>query len=448
MNRRQFGSSLLGLTGSMLIGRGHSAAPRQESLRIDGARLLCHLSKLAEFGKNPPGGVSRVAYSAADLEAREYVLELMADARLETTIDAAGNIIGRRTGSESALPPLMFGSHIDSVPEGGNYDGPLGSLGAIEVAQTLAERGRTTRHPLEVVVFQNEEGGKTGSRVMSGEFQERELDLVTHSGKTIREGIAFIGGDPTRLDRASRRPGDVAAFLELHVEQGAVLEREAIDIGVVEGIVGIKRWNVTVDGVANHAGTTPMDIRRDALLGAARFIDAVNRVVRSIPGRQVGTVGKIAALPGAPNVVPGRVAASLEIRDLEMAKIEQVYQEIRAEAERIAAETGTAFEFAEFYVSRAAPTDARLQGIVERSAADLGLTAVRMPSGAGHDAQSMAKLAPAGMIFVPSVGGVSHSPEEFTRPEDVVNGGNVLLHALLKTDLIAWSLPRSPHRPR
>jgi N-carbamoyl-L-amino-acid hydrolase len=438
MNRRQFGGSLLGLTGSVLIGRRHSLTPRQESLRVDGARLLRRLNELAEFGKNPQGGVSRVAYSAADLEARDYVLGLMTDAQLDPAIDAAGNIIGRRTGSESGLPPLMFGSHIDSVPEGGNYDGPLGSLGAIEVAQTLAEQGRVTRHPLEVIVFQNEEGGKTGSRVMSGELEERELDLVTHSGKTIGEGIAFIGGDPTRLESARRRPADVAAFVELHVEQGAILEHEAIDIGVVEGIVGIQRWNVTVEGVANHAGTTPMDIRQDALLAAARFIDAVNRVVRSIPGRQVGTVGMISASPGAPNVVPGRVAASLEIRDLAMDKIEQVYQQIRAEADRIGRDTGTAFGLDEFYVSGAAPTDARLQGMVQQSAAELGLSALRMPSGAGHDAQSVAKFAPAGMIFVPSVGGISHSPQEFTRPEDVVNGVNVLLHTLLKMDLIAW----------
>jgi N-carbamoyl-L-amino-acid hydrolase len=429
---------MLGLTGSVLITRGRYSVPRQEPLRADGARLLRHLSELAEFGKNPQGGVSRVAYSAADVEAREYVLELMTDAQLDPTIDTAGNIIGRRAGSASGLPPLMFGSHIDSVPEGGNYDGPLGSLGAIEVAQTLAEQGRATRHPLEVVVFQNEEGGKTGSRVMSGELEERDLDLVTHSGKTIGEGIAFIGGDPNRLDSARRQAGEIAAFLELHVEQGAVLEHEAIDIGVVEGIVGIKRWNVTVEGVANHAGTTPMDVRHDALLAAARFIDAVNRVVRSIPGRQVGTVGKIAASPGAPNVVPGRVTASLEIRDLSMDKIEQVYQLIRAEADRIGRATGTAIGIEGFYVSGSAPTDARLQGLVEQSASELGLAALRMPSGAGHDAQSIAKFAPAGMIFVPSVGGISHSPQEFTRPEDVVHGVNVLLHTLLKTDLIAW----------
>ncbi len=438
MNRRRFSGSLAALTGSVLIGGGYSLTPRQESLRVNGARLLRHLNELAEFGKNPQGGVSRVAYSAADLEAREYVRELMTDAQLDPTIDAAGNIIGRRAGSGLGLPPLMFGSHIDSVPEGGDYDGPLGSLGAIEVAQTLAEQGTATRHPLEVVVFQNEEGGKTGSRVMCGEFEERELDLMTHSGKTIGAGIHFIGGDPTRLESARRQPGHIAAFLELHVEQGAILEQEAIDIGVVEGIVGIKRWNVTVEGVANHAGTTPMDIRRDALLAAARFIDAVNRVVRSIPGRQVGTVGKIAAFPGAPNVVPGRVTASLEIRDLAMDKIERVYQLIRAEADRIGRDTGTAFGLEEFYVSRSAPTDARLQGLVEQSAAELGLTALRMPSGAGHDAQSIAKFAPAGMIFVPSVGGISHSPQEFTRPEDVVDGVNVLLHALLEADLIAW----------
>jgi N-carbamoyl-L-amino-acid hydrolase len=403
-------------------------------LRINGPRILNWLEDLSEFGRTPEGGVNRVAYSAADTEARRYVIETMREASLEPFVDYAGNIIGRRPGRQSELPPLALGSHIDSVPNGGNYDGPLGSLGAVEVALTLAENNITTRHPLEVVVFQNEEGGKTGSRALIGKVTEKDLERVTHSGKTIRDGIAYLGGDPTKLGEVERKPGAIAAFLELHIEQGAILDNEQIQIGVVEGIVGIRRWNVTINGVANHAGTTPMDDRHDALLAAARFIESVQEVVIGMPGRQVGTVGQIQAFPGAPNVVPGKVTTSLEIRDLDMEKIDLIFEQINAKAMEIGQDSSTEFEFDAFYISEGAPTDERLRQFVEESANSVGLTSVRMPSGAGHDAQSMAMLGPVGMIFIPSVGGFSHSPKELSQPDDIVNGVNVLLHTLLKTD--------------
>jgi N-carbamoyl-L-amino-acid hydrolase len=358
----------------------------------------------------------------------------MRAAGLDVSGDTAGNIIGRREGSSREMPSLMFGSHIDSVPQGGNYDGPLGSLGAIEVAQTLAEHDVELGHPIEIVVFQNEEGGKTGSRAMSGELNPEELSLVTHSGHTIGEGIRIIGGDANALQTTRREPGDIAAFVELHIEQGGILEKEQIQIGVVEGIVGIKRWHVTIDGFANHAGTTPMNDRQDALLAAGRFIDAVNRVATDMAGSQVATVGQIEASPGAPNVIPGQVTLSLEIRDVEMGKIDRVYQAIETRSQELAAATNTRFSLSQYYVSRAAPTDERILRPIGNSAIQLGLSSMRMPSGAGHDAQSIALLAPIGMIFIPSVRGISHSPEEFSRPEDVVNGANVLLNTILKLD--------------
>ena len=403
-------------------------------MRVNGARLNEHLAALAEFGKNPQGGVSRLAYSEADARGREYVIGLMRVAKLDVSIDAAGNLIGVRAGSDDKLKPILFGSHIDSVPEGGNYDGDVGSLGAIEVAQTLAEKNIVTQHPLEVVIFQNEEGGLIGSRAMDGELTERELDLVSRSGKTIREGIKFIGGDPTKLATVKRAKGSIAAYLELHVEQGGILEKERIDIGVVEGIVGINWWDVTIEGFANHAGTTPMNQRQDALLAAAKFIETVNRVVTSIPGRQVGTVGRIQASPGAPNVIPGKVILSLELRDLEAAKITMLYQKIRTEADQIAQASRVKFDFKEINVNIPAPTDPRIRSLIDQSAKDLGLTTRQMPSGAGHDAQDMTRLAPVGMIFIPSIGGISHSPKEFSKPSDIENGANVLLQSLLKLD--------------
>jgi len=408
-----------------------------EPPRVDGARLNAHLDALAAFGKTPRGGVSRLAYSEEDRKAREYVAGLMKDAGLEVSTDAAGNIVGRRRGSNPQLPPLILGSHIDSVPDGGKYDGNVGSIGAIEVAHALAARNLTLRHPLEVIVFQNEEGGLIGSSALIGELTDRLLGQTSRSGKTIREGVVFLGGDPAALAGVRRRHGSIAAYLELHIEQGGILDAEKIDIGVVEGIVGIKWWDVTIEGFANHAGTTPMNQRQDALLAAARFIDTVNRIVKSVPGRQVGTVGRIQALPGAPNVIPGRVVVSLELRDLDESRVDMLFQKIEAAAQGLATDTSTKFTFTPLHVNVPAPTDPRIRRVIDEAARGLGLTTKAMPSGAGHDAQNMARLGPAGMIFIPSAGGISHSPLEFSRPQDITNGANVLLRTVLELDRIS-----------
>ena len=410
------------------------SSPRRAPLRVNGERLNASLATLSGFGRNPEGGVTRLAYSDADRQAREWVLGVMREVGLRTEIDAAGNIIGRRPGMDTARKPILFGSHIDSVPEGGNYDGDVGSMGALEVMRVLEEHHVTTRHPFELVIFQNEEGGVAGSRAMIGELQDKDLALTSRSGKTIREGIAFIGGDPRRIAMARRNPGDIAAYLELHIEQGGILDETKTDIGIVEGIVGLFWWDVTIEGVANHAGTTPMNRRHDAMLAAAKFTIMVNRVVTSKPGRQVGTVGRIAALPGAPNVIPGKVVLSLELRDLDEAKVHALFDEISAEAKQIGMENGTTFSFKPTNVNHPAPTDLRMRAAIEKSARELGLTTRTMPSGAGHDAQEMARIGPAGMIFVPSVKGISHAPTEFSRPADIENGANVLLQTLLRID--------------
>jgi N-carbamoyl-L-amino-acid hydrolase len=429
VDRRDF---LLGLSALAFSRRVASA-----EIAVDGARLNRRLSELSRFGREPEGGVSRVAFSEADRDARELATAWMREAGISVRIDATANVIGRRKGREPGLPPLLFGSHIDSVPHGGNFDGPVGSLGAIEVVQCLHENGVETRHPLEVVLFTNEENGKTGSRAMSGELTETELDLPSHTGKSIREGIAFLGGDPARIGEAQRSRGEVFAFLELHVEQGAILHRRGIDVGVVEGIVGIERWNVRVDGLANHAGTTPMGERRDALLTASRIVEAVHRIATETEGHQVATVGKISAYPGAPNVIPGRAELTIEIRDLDMAKIAELARAIESEARRIAESNATEVSFEKYYESRGAPADERLREVIRSSAEGLGLSTLSLPSGAGHDAQSLAHIAPMGMVFIPSVDGISHSPEELTHPEDIEAGANVLLRSVLATDALA-----------
>ncbi len=389
---------------------------------------------LATFGANDAGGIDRVAFGDANLDALAWVMGLLEEAGFDVGVDVAGNLIARRDGTDPSLRPLMFGSHIDSVPGGGNYDGQVGSMGAVEVATRLAEAGRPTRHPLEVAVFCNEEGGKTGSRALAGEVEPFELDIVTASGYTIGEGLRRLGGDPARLAEARRDAGSVAGFLELHVEQGAVMHTDGIDIGVVEGIVGIMRWNVTVEGMTNHAGTTPMDRRRDAMVGAARFVDLVHRTALALPGRQVATVGRLEAEPGVPNVIPGRVRLTLEIRDLTMEGIQRTFDAIREAGREVAAQSGVSLAYDRFYTSRAAPTDDAFRDVIEREANALGLATRRMPSGAGHDAQSIARLGPVGMIFVPSIEGISHAPEERTEAEDIVHGANVLLASVLALD--------------
>ena len=429
MKRRAF----VGGLAALALGLGRRASAGQQGLRVNGARLNGRLEALAAFGRNELGGVTRVAYGDADRAARAYVLDLMRGAALETSIDAAGNLLGRRAGGE-ALPALGTGSHIDSVPEGGKYDGPVGSMAAIEVAATLAEQGIRLRHPLEVLIFQNEENGKVGSRALRGEDPARYLDLVTHSGKTIRDGIRFIGGDPDRLREVVRRPGEMAAFVELHIEQGAALESAGADIGIVEGIVGIKRWNATVEGFANHAGTTPMDRRQDALLAAARLVDAVNAVVRETPGRHVGTVGVLRAEPGAPNVIAGRATLTVELRDLDMRRIDALFAGIEGRAAAIGQQTGTRIGFDEIYRTEPARCDDGIRSIIDARAARLGLRTMSLPSGAGHDAQELARFTRMGMIFVPSAGGISHSAREYSAPAAIAAGADVLLHTLLELD--------------
>jgi N-carbamoyl-L-amino-acid hydrolase len=433
MNRRQFNRALLAGAASLAIGRSRLSA-RSRAPQINAERLNRHLRELSEFGRNPQGGVSRVAYTDFDKQGREYVMRRMREAQLDVSMDLAGNIIGRRAGSVTGLKPLMFGSHIDSVPEGGNYDGNLGSLGAIEVAQTLAENRMATRHPLEVIVFQNEEGGKQGSRIISGEFTAPDLELTNASGRSIRDGIRFLGGNPDRINEVKRDPGSIAGYLELHIEQGGNLERDRILIGEVEGIVGIRWWSVEVTGFANHAGTTPMDQRQDALVAASRFVDMVHTTARQLTGRHVATVGRMQAYPGARNVIPGRVSASLEIRDLDMKQMDRLFELISAESIRIGEATRTKIAFEPAYASTPSLMDERIRGLIRESAQELGFSNRVMPSGAGHDAQSISMLAPAGMIFVPSNAGISHAPQEYTSPQDCTNGVNVLLQALLKLD--------------
>lgn len=307
---------------------------QQSDLKINQDRLEKRIFNLAEFGLQENGETERVAFSDADIEARNWVIETLKGFGMEVKVDAAGNIIGTRDGTDTSKKPIAFGSHIDRVPNGGNYDGCLGSMAALEVIETLNENNIKTNHPLEVIIFPNEEGGVMGSRAMAGNLGKSALSVVNSTGYSMGEGIMRIGGDTTKLEEAKREKNSLAAFLELHIEQGGKLEKEKLDIGVVEGIVGLNWWDVVFTGFANHAGTTPMNARQDALLAAAKYIVAVNEITNSFEGTQVGTVGRIKAEPGAPNVIPGKVIASLEIRDLSSEVIQKVYEAIKEKRRR------------------------------------------------------------------------------------------------------------------
>jgi N-carbamoyl-L-amino-acid hydrolase len=429
MNRRRFLARAGALATAPLIPREHGAAP----LRVNGDRLNGWLARFDAIGRTP-GGINRVAYSEADLSGRTFTLDLFRQAGLTPRLDAAGNILARIEGRDAALPPILIGSHIDSVTNGGNYDGPVGSFAAIEVAQSLREQSVRLRHPLEVVVWQNEEGGTIGSKLAIGVLKDRDLDATARSGKTLREGLTLIGGDVARLSEAVRRKGDLACYIELHIEQGGLLEKAGLHIGVVEGIVGLRWMEVTIDGMANHAGATPMNQRHDAMLAAAKFTVAVNDAITSEPGRQVATVGRITATPNTTNIIPGQVVLTVDLRDLDPGKLARFRARFEQLGREIGAATSTTFAIRSLVDSEPAIADARVMGWIESSAAALGLTRQRMPSGAGHDAQEMAHIAPMGMIFVPSIGGISHSPREFSKPEDISNGANVLLNAVIAAD--------------
>jgi N-carbamoyl-L-amino-acid hydrolase len=444
MNRREFNRRMLisglGLAGGMqLRSRPASGDAVAASYTIDPGRLRRSLEALSRFGRNPQGGVTRVAWTQADVEGRRFVMEtLMPAAGLRIRIDAAGSIYGGRDGAED-LPAILFGSHIDSVPEGGIFDGALGSLSAIEVMQTLADRKITTRHPLECVIWSNEEGahygrGLFGSRAVVGEFEPGELEESDEEGLRIRDAVAAVGGDLSRIGEALRRPGEIAAYLELHIEQGGVLDGGGIPIGVVEGIVGIVRYKVVISGQANHAGTTPMPDRHDALVAASHLVIAVREETVREPGRQVGTVGKLSVHPDAPNIIPGQVELVIELRDLSMEKIEGIIRRIKERASRIEASDAVRIAIEPTSTHQPALAAPWVRELIAKEAAAAGLKTHSMPSGAGHDAQMLARIAPMGMIFVPSVGGISHSPKELTRWEDVANGCEVLYRTVLAID--------------
>jgi len=439
MNRIIFGLPAFLIWGASLFRPvAQAQGANSPTFHINSQRLQGTLEKLSEFGRNPEGGVTRLGFSETDLAAREYVTGLMKQAGLEVRIDPAGNIFGLRAGSEK-LPILLFGSHIDSVLNGGNFDGDVGSMGAIEVMRALHDGSVKTRHPLEAVIWTNEEGnhfgiGTLGSGVAAGSRGPEILEAKDEQGLTLADWLRRYGQNPSQLTDARIPLGALAGFLELHIEQGPNLYETKVPIGVVQGIVGIKRWDCVVTGFANHAGTTPMNRRKDALAGASKDVLAVRDVVRAEEGRQVGTVGFVKVAPGAINVIPGRVEFPVELRDLDAAKIDRMWEHIQQRFVDTDKAENVATRCSLLDHSEPARADPNLQTAIREAAKSLRLATTDLPSLAGQDAQEIARIAPMAMIFVPSKDGISHSPLEFTSWQDVANGAEVLYRSILLLD--------------
>jgi N-carbamoyl-L-amino-acid hydrolase len=403
-------------------------------LVVNSDRLDRSLNELAEIGKLPNGGVCRLAFSEADVLARNLVKNWMLEAGMSVRSDAVGNIIGTYAGTESGAAALATGSHIDTVPVGGRYDGCLGVLAGIEVARVLQENQIRLHHPFEVIVFSDEENSVIGCKAIAGNAPTDPERYRRKNGMSIQDCLKNVGGDWEELHTAKRDRHEIAAFIELHVEQGGVLEAWDKQIGVVTGIVGQYRYMVQIIGRPNHAGTTPMNMRKDALVAASQLVLAINRLGVETEGEQVATVGHLTVSPNGTNVVPAKVDLSIDLRDLSEENLQYLISEIEKECEAIALTTGTEITLEQKL--HVLPTLAKpeLMEAIAEVCQNLHLSYDYLPSRAGHDAQEIGRFTDMGMIFVPSRDGISHSQDEYTSPEQCAQGANVLLHTLLAID--------------
>lgn len=401
-------------------------------LEVNGQRLLQRLWDLAEIGPIPGGGNNRLALTDADKEGRDLVVTWMRDLGLDVSIDTIGNVVAVQHDVGQG-PPVMMGSHIDTVATGGKYDGNLGVLAALEVIETAIESGIDLERPLAAAFFTNEEGSRFPPDMMGSLCYTGGLTVEEAMSTTDADGVAV--GD--ELDRIGYRgptpcPGpDPYAFVELHIEQGPVLERDGMRIGAVTGVQGISWTEVNITGQSNHAGTTPMSMRRDAGLAAGELVVAVRRIADEMGGTQVGTVGALRLHPDLVNVVAARAQLVIDLRNTDDDELQSAERRLLTEVKRVAESEDV--EIDTKWVARFEPVvfDPRVVELVESTAAALGLSVRRMPSGAGHDAQILAGVCPAGMVFVPSVKGISHNPAEFTEPDDLIAGANVLLNTVV-----------------
>ncbi|MCL6453378.1 MAG: Zn-dependent hydrolase [Alicyclobacillus sp.] len=406
-------------------------------MKMDGERLWSRLSELHAFGATADGGVTRFAWSDAERQAKDRVAVWMREAGLEVREDAAGNLIGRWSGREPEAPVLLVGSHLDSVPNGGDFDGPLGVLSAIEAVDALRRAGRQPRHPVEVIAFTDEEGarfryGMTGSRAVAGTLRREELDAHTDAdGTTIAAAMTAYGLEPDRIGEAARAPGSVLAYLELHIEQGQVLEAAGQPVGVVSGIAGPLWLKFTVVGRAGHAGTTPMPGRRDALVAAAEMVQMMSEEAAA-EARTVATVGQLSVRRGGVNIIPGQVEFTLDLRDVDEAVRDRVEQRIRARVAEICEARGVSCQVEELQRVPPVQCNEALQAAIVEAGRELGLSLPTVVSGAGHDGMQCAGRWPIAMLFARSRAGISHHPDEYTSPEDCALAAEILARTVAR----------------
>lgn len=403
-----------------------------DQMQINGDRLMGRLFALAEIGAIDGGGCARLALTDDDREGRDLVVSWMRDLGLEVTIDKVGNVVGVwKVGSGA---PVMTGSHIDTVRTGGKFDGNLGVLAGLEVIESLQESGYTPDRPIAVAYFTNEEGARFAPDMLGS--------LVYAGGMTVEAALGIVSIDGHRFGDELQRigyagtvpcPGPIPhAFVELHIEQGPLLEAEGVTIGCVDGVQGISWQEVEIVGQSNHAGTTPMSLRHDPAFVAAKIAVFLRELANEFGGQQVCTVGKIDLHPNLINVVPAKATMTLDVRNTDEGLLQRAEKRIQEYLEDLARQEGVTISTRVLARFEPVTFDERVIDIIERTARDMGLSHRRMPSGAGHDAQMLARMCPTAMIFVPSVRGISHNPAEHTDVEDLLAGSNMLLRTIVR----------------
>ncbi len=409
---------------------------RQDSnLAVDAARLWDSLMQMAEIGATPKGGVKRLTLTDLDKQSRDLFVTWCTAAGCGISIDRMGSIFARRAGSDDSLPPVMVGSHLDTQPTGGKFDGALGVMAALEVVRSLNDLDIQTRHPIEVAMWTNEEGSRFAPAMVASGVFAGVFPLAFAYGQTDGAGLK-LGDELSRIGYAG--PAEVggrqvAAFFELHIEQGPLLEEAGIDVGIVTHANGQRWYEITLTGFESHAGPTPMSRRKDALLGAARIVEAVNAIGWRHEPAACATCGMILSEPNSRNVIPGRVFLTVDFRHPIDDRLQSMDQELRREVAAIAERTGLACDIKQIFHFPVTTFDAACVARVREGARRLGLTHRDITSGAGHDAVYMARVAPSAMVFVPCVGGISHNEAEDIKPAWATAGANVLLHAVLET---------------
>lgn len=415
---------------------------RNINKKIDKVRISRLIDELSAIGQDTSGGITRIAFSDEDLDARKKVKDILEnELGLDVRVDQAANIIARRKGHDPSAPVIMSGSHLDTVKNGGKFDGVVGIVASIEAIRVMNQLGLETRHPVEIIIFTSEELNRfrfstIGSRSMAGKLNKAEfLKLNDDNGMSFKEALRKIGGDIDNIEKAIREPTEILAYLELHIEQSVNLYDKKIPVGIVKGVTGIYRMFINIHGEANHSGTTPMHMRKDALVAASDIILAVNEFTKDEKNFQsTGTVGMIKANPNVVNIIPGEVEIVIEFRSFYIESINRLVDKIKKKIAEAGIKRDVNIDFNEVFDLKPVPFSKEIIETTKYVCNELQIEYLELISMAGHDANHMAEITKTGMIFIPSKEGLSHCPEEYSEIDDIALGGTVLSGTILKLD--------------